>query len=111
MEVFPHSAQILPNTWHSGDSQECLQACRCDLCLCPLSGYVFVDFSSEEEVKKALKCNREYMGKDTGTGARPVRSFTLNFDRGSAASQARPWALGRQQRAEQAKIPALVQLT
>ncbi|XP_013359156.1 PREDICTED: probable RNA-binding protein 19 isoform X2 [Chinchilla lanigera] len=26
------------------------------------TGYVFVDFSSEEEVKKALKCNREYMG-------------------------------------------------
>ncbi|CAH6778836.1 Rbm19 [Phodopus roborovskii] len=26
------------------------------------TGYVFVDLSSEEEVKKALKCNREYMG-------------------------------------------------
>ncbi|XP_036785198.2 probable RNA-binding protein 19 isoform X3 [Manis pentadactyla] len=26
------------------------------------TGYIFVDFSSEEEVKKALKCNREYMG-------------------------------------------------
>ncbi|TKC45658.1 hypothetical protein EI555_003334 [Monodon monoceros] len=26
------------------------------------TGYVFVDFSSEEEVRKALKCNREYMG-------------------------------------------------
>ncbi|KAM7050550.1 putative RNA-binding protein 19 isoform 2-T2 [Molossus nigricans] len=26
------------------------------------TGYVFVDFSSEEDVKKALKCNREYMG-------------------------------------------------
>ncbi|KAK2102674.1 hypothetical protein P7K49_020341 [Saguinus oedipus] len=24
--------------------------------------YIFVDFSNEEEVKKALKCNREYMG-------------------------------------------------
>lgn len=23
-----------------------------------------MDFSSEEEVKKALKCNREYMGKE-----------------------------------------------
>lgn len=32
-------------------------------CPCPHSGYVFVDLSSEEEVKKALKCNREYMGK------------------------------------------------
>lgn len=32
-------------------------------CPCPYSGYVFVDLSSEEEVKKALKCNREYMGK------------------------------------------------
>lgn len=28
-----------------------------------------MDFSSEEEVKKALKCNREYMGKDPGAGA------------------------------------------
>lgn len=26
------------------------------------TGYVFVDLSSEEEVKRALKCNREYMG-------------------------------------------------
>lgn len=26
------------------------------------TGYVFVDLSSEEEVKKALKCNRDYMG-------------------------------------------------
>ncbi|XP_053444569.1 probable RNA-binding protein 19 isoform X2 [Nycticebus coucang] len=26
------------------------------------TGYIFVDFNSEEEVKKALKCNREYMG-------------------------------------------------
>ncbi|XP_021554226.1 probable RNA-binding protein 19 isoform X3 [Neomonachus schauinslandi] len=26
------------------------------------TGYIFVDFSSEEEVKQALKCNREYMG-------------------------------------------------
>ncbi|XP_024900250.1 probable RNA-binding protein 19 isoform X1 [Pteropus alecto] len=26
------------------------------------TGYIFVDFSSEEEVKKALKCNRDYMG-------------------------------------------------
>ncbi|KAL1768765.1 putative RNA-binding protein 19 [Sigmodon hispidus] len=26
------------------------------------TGYIFVDLSSEEEVKKALKCNREYMG-------------------------------------------------
>lgn len=25
-----------------------------------------MDFSSEEEVRKALKCNREYMGKDAG---------------------------------------------
>nr|XP_040147107.1 probable RNA-binding protein 19 [Ictidomys tridecemlineatus] len=28
------------------------------------TGYVFVDFSSEEEVKRALKCNQEYMGKE-----------------------------------------------
>ncbi|XP_037367008.1 probable RNA-binding protein 19 [Talpa occidentalis] len=27
------------------------------------TGYIFVDFGSEEEVKKALKCNREYMGR------------------------------------------------
>nr|2DGW_A Chain A, Probable RNA-binding protein 19 [Homo sapiens] len=26
------------------------------------TGYIFVDFSNEEEVKQALKCNREYMG-------------------------------------------------
>ncbi|KAL6033023.1 hypothetical protein STEG23_013757 [Scotinomys teguina] len=26
------------------------------------TGYVFVDLSSEDDVKKALKCNREYMG-------------------------------------------------
>lgn len=39
--------------------------------LCPLSGYVFVDFSSEEEVKKALKCNREYMGKGVQVRCRP----------------------------------------
>ncbi|XP_004417286.1 PREDICTED: probable RNA-binding protein 19, partial [Odobenus rosmarus divergens] len=29
--------------------------------LAPAEGYIFVDFSSEEEVKQALKCNREYM--------------------------------------------------
>lgn len=28
-----------------------------------------MDFSSEEEVRKALKCNREYMGKDARTVA------------------------------------------
>lgn len=37
----------------------------------PLSGYVFVDLNSEDDVKKALKCNREYMGEgawDTSAG-------------------------------------------
>lgn len=35
-----------------------------------------MDFSSEEEVKKALKCNREYMGKDAGTF---IHSFIPSF--------------------------------
>lgn len=29
----------------------------------PHPGYVFVDFTSEEEVQKALKQNKEYMGE------------------------------------------------
>ncbi|GAB1290094.1 Probable RNA-binding protein 19 [Apodemus speciosus] len=49
------------------------------------TGYVFVDLSSEEEVKKALKCNREYMGgryievfreKQAPTARAPQRSTT-----------------------------------
>ena len=28
-----------------------------------------MDFNSEEEVRKALKCNREYMGKDARMAA------------------------------------------
>ncbi|KAF5929266.1 hypothetical protein HPG69_019287 [Diceros bicornis minor] len=47
------------------------------------TGYVFVDFSSEAEVKKALKCNREYMGgryievfreKNVPTAKEPLRN-------------------------------------
>jgi hypothetical protein len=54
----PHfTVQISPRT----PTRVC-RACRAYPCHLPLSGYIFVDFSSEEEVKKALKCNREYMG-------------------------------------------------
>lgn len=59
------------------------RTCRFDLCHCPSSGYIFVDFSSEEEVKKALKCNRDYMGKGPGAGHLRVvsrlRSFVHSF--------------------------------
>lgn len=54
------------------------RTCRFDLCRCPSSGYIFVDFSSEEEVKKALKCNRDYMGKGPGQGL-PPRGFRASF--------------------------------
>ena len=60
-------------------------ACGPYLCCGPFAGYVFVDFSSEEEVRKALKCNREYMGKDARTvaGALSV-SYSVRSCRGSA---------------------------
>lgn len=37
-----------------------------------------MDLSSEEEVKKALKCNREYMGKGVSDGSegRPCADVT-----------------------------------
>lgn len=60
-----HLAQRECSSWRSPVSA----ACGPHLCRGPLAGYVFVDFSSEEEVRKALKCNREYMGKDARTVA------------------------------------------
>lgn len=51
------------------DSRKCARIRRAHLHHRPLSGYIFVDFSSEEEVKKALKCNREYMGKEPQVAA------------------------------------------
>lgn len=59
-----------------------------------------MDFSSEEEVKKALKCNRDYMGKGLRAAATSawfqgfVHLFihsVLKFYRGSVVF----WALGR----------------
>ncbi|XP_008845690.1 probable RNA-binding protein 19 isoform X1 [Nannospalax galili] len=52
------------------------------------TGYVFVDFSSEEEVKKALKCNREYMG------GRYIEVFREKQDpmaQGPPKSSTKPW--------------------
>lgn len=63
-EISPLSAPVSPNTHHSTFPSVVLSLMVLRLRRCPLSGYIFVDFSSEEEVKKALKCNREYMGEE-----------------------------------------------
>ncbi|XP_070255718.1 probable RNA-binding protein 19 [Myotis yumanensis] len=52
------------------------------------TGYVFVDFSSEEEVKKALKCNREYMG---GRYIEVFREKTVPVAKGPPKSSSKPW--------------------
>lgn len=52
------------------------------------TGYVFVDFSSEEEVKKALKCNREYMG---GRYIEVFREKPIPATKGPQKSSTRPW--------------------
>ncbi|XP_069353654.1 probable RNA-binding protein 19 isoform X2 [Eulemur rufifrons] len=52
------------------------------------TGYIFVDFSSEEEVKKALKCNREYMG---GRYIEVFREKGAPTAKGGLKSSARPW--------------------
>lgn len=54
-----------------------------------------MDFSSEEEVRKALKCNREYMGKDARMVAGVLSvSYSVRSCWGSAVRcQALPRAL------------------
>ncbi|XP_012519017.1 PREDICTED: probable RNA-binding protein 19 isoform X2 [Propithecus coquereli] len=52
------------------------------------TGYIFVDFSSEEEVKKALKCNREYMG---GRYIEVFREKSAPTAKGAPKNSAKPW--------------------
>ncbi|XP_051017564.1 probable RNA-binding protein 19 [Acomys russatus] len=52
------------------------------------TGYVFVDLSSEEEVKKALKCNREYMG---GRYIEVFREKQAPTAHGPSKSSTTPW--------------------
>ncbi|XP_027628925.1 probable RNA-binding protein 19 [Tupaia chinensis] len=52
------------------------------------TGYVFVDFNSEEEVKKALKCNREYMG---GRYIEVFREKNVPTTKGPPKNSARTW--------------------
>ncbi|XP_030893656.1 probable RNA-binding protein 19 isoform X3 [Leptonychotes weddellii] len=52
------------------------------------TGYIFVDFSSEEEVKQALKCNREYMG---GRYIEVFREKNVPTAKGPLRSSAKSW--------------------
>ncbi|XP_042765774.1 probable RNA-binding protein 19 isoform X1 [Panthera leo] len=52
------------------------------------TGYIFVDFSSEEEVKQALKCNREYMG---GRYIEVFREKNAPTAKGPLKNSAKPW--------------------
>ncbi|XP_043757659.1 probable RNA-binding protein 19 [Cervus elaphus] len=52
------------------------------------TGYVFVDFSSEEEVRKALKCNREYMG---GRYIEVFRERSVPAAKAPLKNGAKPW--------------------
>ncbi|KAJ8776427.1 hypothetical protein J1605_015450 [Eschrichtius robustus] len=52
------------------------------------TGYVFVDFSSEEEVRKALKCNREYMG---GRYIEVFREKNVPAAKAPPENSAKPW--------------------
>ncbi|XP_048198851.1 probable RNA-binding protein 19 isoform X2 [Perognathus longimembris pacificus] len=52
------------------------------------TGYVFVDFSSEEEVKSALKCNREYMG---GRYIEVFREKHVPVAKSTPRNSAKPW--------------------
>ncbi|XP_055405474.1 probable RNA-binding protein 19 isoform X2 [Bubalus kerabau] len=52
------------------------------------TGYVFVDFSSEEEVRKALKCNREYMG---GRYIEVFRERNVPAAKAPLKNGAKPW--------------------
>ncbi|XP_045152795.1 probable RNA-binding protein 19 isoform X1 [Echinops telfairi] len=64
------------------------------------TGYIFVDFNSEEEVKKALKCNREYMG---GRYIEVFREKSVPVAQGPLRSSGQPWqgrALGEHEEEE-----------
>ncbi|EFB19054.1 hypothetical protein PANDA_014807, partial [Ailuropoda melanoleuca] len=52
------------------------------------TGYIFVDFSSEEEVKQALKCHREYMG---GRYIEVFREKNVTTAKGPPKNSAKPW--------------------
>uniref|UniRef100_A0A8C6A999 RNA binding motif protein 19 n=1 Tax=Marmota marmota marmota TaxID=9994 RepID=A0A8C6A999_MARMA len=52
------------------------------------TGYVFVDFRSEEEVKRALKCNREYMG---GRYIEVFREKQVPTTKGPLQKSTQPW--------------------
>lgn len=52
------------------------------------TGYVFVDLSTEEEVKRALRCNREYMG---GRYIEVFREKSAPAAKGPPKGSARPW--------------------
>ncbi|XP_012324437.2 probable RNA-binding protein 19 [Aotus nancymaae] len=52
------------------------------------TGYIFVDFSNEEEVKKALKCNREYMG---GRYIEVFREKNVPTTKGPPKNSAKSW--------------------
>ncbi|XP_055260316.1 probable RNA-binding protein 19 [Moschus berezovskii] len=52
------------------------------------TGYVFVDFSSEEEVRKALKCDREYMG---GRYIEVFRERNVPAAKAPLKNGAKPW--------------------
>ncbi|KAM5237750.1 putative RNA-binding protein 19 [Ctenodactylus gundi] len=52
------------------------------------TGYVFVDFSSEEDMKKALKCDREYMG---GRYIEVFQEKHVPVAKGPLTKQAKPW--------------------
>lgn len=52
------------------------------------TGYIFVDFSSEEDVKKALKCNREYMG---GRYIEVFREKTVPTAKGPLKNSTKSW--------------------
>ncbi|XP_032165677.1 probable RNA-binding protein 19 isoform X4 [Mustela erminea] len=52
------------------------------------TGYIFVDLSSEEEVKQALRCHREYMG---GRYIEVFREKNVPTAQAPLKSSARPW--------------------
>ncbi|XP_047394265.1 probable RNA-binding protein 19 [Sciurus carolinensis] len=52
------------------------------------TGYVFVDFSSEEGVKKALKCDRVYMG---GCYIKVFREKHVPTAKGTLQNSVQPW--------------------
>ncbi|XP_026370729.2 probable RNA-binding protein 19 isoform X1 [Ursus arctos] len=52
------------------------------------TGYIFVDFCSEEDVKQALKCHREYMG---GRYIEVFREKNVTTAKGPPKNSAKPW--------------------